>query len=142
MKGIAYPPGFKDSPEYQAWRGMRSRCLCKSDPAYENYGGRNITICSRWESFENFLADMGPKPTPKHRLDRIENDLDYTPNNCAWVTPAESNRNTRATVWVDYEGQGMCLKDAAVKAGVNYRTALDRYRRHLPLEKVLSKEYL
>lgn len=84
------------TPEYHSWRSMRIRC---SDPAhryYRHYGGRGITVCERWaNSFEAFLADMGCRPSPKHTLDRIDNDGDYEPGNCRWATQSTQVRNSR-----------------------------------------------
>lgn len=85
------------SPEYTAWRNMRQRCRTPTNPDYKNYGARNITICARWDSFKNFLTDMGPRPSPIHTLERVNNYLNYTPLNCKWVTQTAQHRNTRTT---------------------------------------------
>jgi hypothetical protein len=87
---------FKPSPEKEAWYGIRRRCLNPNHRGYPNYGGRGIQICERWlSSFQNFYADMGPKPTPEHSLDRIDNDGDYEPTNCRWTTRQVQNNNRR-----------------------------------------------
>lgn len=85
----------KRTAEYAAWRGMHTRCNNRNNPAYPSYGGRGITVCERWSSYESFLADMGRKPTPKHSLDRIDNDAGYSPENCKWATYGEQNSNQR-----------------------------------------------
>lgn len=79
--------------EYYAWKGMRARCNNKNYHAYHRYGGRGIKVCDRWDDFENFYSDMGNAPSKKHQLDRIDNDGDYEPCNCRWVTPKENSRN-------------------------------------------------
>jgi hypothetical protein len=82
------------TPEYRAWRGMINRCYQPSSERFSRYGGRGIVVCDRWHhSFENFLADMGRKPSPKHSIDRIDNDGNYEPGNCRWATASEQQRN-------------------------------------------------
>ena len=86
--------GMSRTPEYKAWDGMKQRCFNPNHKSYSDYGGRGITVCDRWQnSFETFLADMGVKPTSKHSLDRINNDGDYSPDNCRWATKAEQQNN-------------------------------------------------
>jgi hypothetical protein len=80
--------------EYWAWKRMRGRCLCPTNTAFHNYGGRGIKICKRWDKFENFLKDMGLKPK-RHSLERINNMKGYSPLNCHWANVTEQNRNRR-----------------------------------------------
>lgn len=79
-----------------AWRNMKLRCCDNTNKHYKNYGGRGIKICDRWiNSLENFYSDMGEKPTPKHTLERINNDGNYEPSNCKWATRNEQLKNKR-----------------------------------------------
>lgn len=75
---------------------MRARCRCKTNSQFKNYGARGITICPEWDDFWRFLADMGPRPSRKHSLDRIDVDGNYEPGNCRWATQTVQVRNTRA----------------------------------------------
>jgi hypothetical protein len=89
---------FNTSPEYHAWADMRQRCINPKVKAYKNYGARGISVCERWkkaDGFENFIADMGRRPSPTHSLDRINNDGNYEPDNCRWATRSEQRRNRR-----------------------------------------------
>jgi hypothetical protein len=82
------------TPTYFSWEGMIQRCTNRRYPKWENYGGRGITVCDRWKSFVNFLADMGERPDGK-TLDRIDNDGNYEPDNCRWATLQEQRANQR-----------------------------------------------
>lgn len=87
-----------DTPEYRAYWNMRKRCYDTTTRHFKNYGGRGITVCSKWlTSVDQFLADMGEKPDPRFELDRIDNDKGYSPENCRWVSKAENNANRRVT---------------------------------------------
>ena len=81
---------------YYCWTDMKTRCLNPNNSGYKYYGGRGIKICERWMDFRNFYLDMGDKPKDM-QLDRINNNGNYEPNNCRWVTSAENNQNQRTT---------------------------------------------
>jgi len=80
---------------HNIWRKMKGRCFNPTDDAYSDYGGRGITVCERWLTFENFYADMGERPGPDYSLDRINNDGNYEPENCRWATREQQMQNKR-----------------------------------------------
>lgn len=89
--------GMTHTREYKIWHGMTRRCTSKNLKSYKNYGGRGIKVCERWqESFMNFYADMGRRPSPMHSVERLDNNGDYEPSNCVWATPLEQSINKRA----------------------------------------------
>jgi hypothetical protein len=110
--------------EYKVWWRMHRRCADPENPDYADYGGRGITVCARWASFENFLADMGKRPPGRLRkalfsLDRKNNDGNYEPGNCRWVTDIVQNNNKRtaktARRWRLVEGAGVALTPAQAR---------------------------
>lgn len=108
--------GLCSSKVYLAWASMKSRCTRQSCKAWENYGGRGISVCERWLLFENFLEDMGI-PENGMTLERIDNNSGYSPENCRWATVKEQRRNTRRNILITYEGRTQCLSDWAGDLG-------------------------
>lgn len=103
--------------EYNSWSNMCYRCSNPNNPRYEHYGGRGIKVCARWREkrgFLNFLDDMGLKPGPEYSINRIDNDGDYTPENCEWGTPRQQAINKQMP-------KGKYL-------GVNWFPALNKWR--------------
>ena len=115
------------SPEYNAWCGMKTRCTNPNRPYFADYGGRGITVCERWrDDFAAFLADMGPKPSPRHSIDRIDNTKGYGPDNCRWATPADQARNTRRNINITRDGVTLCLRAWCERLGLNYARVQSR----------------
>ena len=106
-----------DTTTYRIWRNMLSRCQNANVPAYSNYGGRGISVCSEWETFENFLADMGERPEGL-TLDRIDNDGNYEPGNCRWASTSEQGRNKRGNRMLTWQDKTQCLTDWSEETGI------------------------
>ena len=107
---------------YSIWNGMIERCRNPNCKDYPRYGGRGIKTCKRWlRSFESFVADMGPRPTRLHSIDRYpDNDGDYRPSNCRWATNKQQDRNKSNTIKVTFEGRVLPLIDLCEEKGINY----------------------
>lgn len=110
---------------YWLWCAMRYRCEKPTDKNYKNYGGRGITVCERWKTFTNFLADMGPRPQGT-TLDRVDNTRGYSPDNCRWRTRKENNSNRRSCRYVSFGDETITLKEACRRLGLCYRAVLKR----------------
>lgn len=100
MTSHGHSRGRKVTPTYRSFTSMWTRCSNPQATRYAFYGARGISVCSRWKSFENFLADVGEKPSPSHSLDRIDNNGNYEPGNVRWVTHREQCRNRRSNTAV------------------------------------------
>lgn len=113
--------GRTKTPEYYAWVNIRTRCYNKNNINYKDWGGRGIRVCDRWlESFENFYADMGKRPSAKHSIDRYpNNDGDYEPSNCRWATDFQQANNKRNIVLYESHGLKMNLQGWANYFGVH-----------------------
>jgi hypothetical protein len=97
--------GMSKSAEYKTWRAMLDRCTNPKVGSFKYYGERGITVCGQWkESFETFYKDMGPRPSPKHSIDRLDNEKNYSPDNCRWTLAKSQIRNRRTTVRITVNG--------------------------------------
>lgn len=111
------------------WHTMIARCHKPNASGYEDYGARGISVCDRWRNdIHAFIADMGPRPSPKHSIDRIDNDGDYEPGNCRWATSMEQSRNNRRTILVTFNGKTQCIKDWVMELGLVYPRVTARIR--------------
>jgi hypothetical protein len=126
------------TPEYSAWLHMRERCFNPNNSRYARYGGRGITICERWNAYENFSVDMGLRPSPQHSIERINNDGNYEPSNCKWATRKEQQQNIVHARLITFNGQTLCLSEWARRLGSCAGTLTGRIKRGWPLERVLT----
>lgn len=125
-------------PLYNVWCSMRQRCNDPGSQFYEYYGGRGIRVCSRWDDFEVFVADMGAMPSAKHTLDRKNNDGNYEPSNCRWATMKEQCRNRGNNVVYTYRGKTQCLSAWAEDTGLKYATLYMALRRGKSFENAID----
>lgn len=126
------------TPEYDAWSSMKRRCLNPGAANYARYGGRGIMVCDRWaSSFENFLADMGLRPSASHSLDRINNDGNYEPANCRWATNREQFRNKSTNHYVTYAGRRVVVSDLPRLVGLSLATVKRRLKNGVSIDGVL-----
>ena len=131
--------GMCGTPTYHSWATMQQRCVNKNNTGYKNYGARGIKVCERWiGSFERFYADMGKRPSTKHTIDRIDNDGDYTPDNCRWATKNEQVRNIRSNVLITHEGTTLCATDWSSRTGIHINTIRYRFHAGWPSDEILT----
>jgi hypothetical protein len=131
--------GGKTSRTMKSWEQMKQRCFNPNASDFDCYGGQGITVCERWRtSFTNFLADMGDRPEGT-TLDRINNDGDYTPDNCRWATDSEQQRNTRVSIYLTINGDTRSIMEWAKVAVVHIGTMRRRYHAGWPDAEVVFK---
>jgi hypothetical protein len=127
-------------PDYSIWTKLKHRCLNPNDKSYKHYGGRGIKICDRWiNSFENFINDLGWRPSKNYSLERIDYNKDYCPENCKWILKSEQSKNCRRVKLIDYDNQKYCLTDLCKKLGLSYSTMRHRvYDLKMPFEEAIK----
>jgi hypothetical protein len=129
---------------YHTWRSMMRRCYEASHHAYAGYGGRGIAVCDRWREYLNFEADMRPRPVGMS-LDRIDNDGNYSKENCRWATRVEQANNRRAPItrkdskFIEYNGERLSIREWAERIGLKKATLLVRLKNGWPVERALTE---
>jgi hypothetical protein len=122
--------GGKLTPEYKTWLGVRRRCLDEKCVGYQGYGARGVKMHPEWASDYNaFLADVGPKPSPAHSIDRIDPTGNYEPGNVRWILRSAQNRNKRRHLTVTIDGKEMLLIEACERFGADYFVVRSRLQR-------------
>jgi hypothetical protein len=130
----------KKAPEYYVWLSVRSRCQNPNNQDFAIYGGRGVSVCARWDSYENFLADMGRRPSAKHQIDRIDTDGDYGPENCRWATALENVRNRSSSIYVLTEFGAYPVREWGEMMGLSYDAARARvHRGKVPVARPFSR---
>lgn len=125
--------------EHRIWLQMRYRCSAQTSPDYARYGGRGIKVCARWDSFEAFMEDMGPRPSQLHSLDRVDNSGNYEPGNVRWASKTEQARNRYDTLMSEFNGRTQSLAAWAEECGLVYSTVVHRLERGWTIEQALSR---
>lgn len=132
--------GGRPTTEYKAWCHLVSRCTNSDDPAWHRYGGRGITVCDRWRgSFEAFLEDMGPKPSPDLTIERVDNDKGYYKENCVWATRRQQADNTRKAVHHELDGETHNQSEWGRVNGIKQCTISLRLKRGWSKEEALTR---
>lgn len=123
--------GMTGSPEYSAWRHMIARCESPLDSRFHCYGARGIKVCDRWkgrDGFQNFLNDIGPRPSPEYSIDRINNNGNYEPSNCKWSNRIEQANNKSKSMFITYQGETKTLRAWARELGLKYKRVWERMK--------------
>lgn len=130
--------GMYGTPVYSTWQAMLSRCSWAKHPRYHRYGGRGIKVCDRWaKSFVNFYKDMGDKP-PGMSLDRIDNDRDYSSDNCRWATPLQQSQNNSRNIFIEYHGKTKTVCEWADEFKIPRSTLTVRLKKGLSFEQSIK----
>jgi hypothetical protein len=129
MAAIQTTHGKSASMEYGSWKKLLVRVRgTNGEMSQKHYCGRGISVCDRWLKFENFLADMGPRPSLQHSIERIDVNGNYAPENCKWATQREQCRNRRSNSIIEVDGLSLCVAEWAEKCGIKATTITMRLR--------------
>lgn len=133
--------GGERSGEYIIWMGIRARCTNENGSGFDRYGARGITVCDRWrDSFEAFLEDMGPRPSPDHQVDRFpDNHGDYEPGNCRWASRSENQNNRDCNVRIEHDGKNLTVAEWSEITGIKWTTIRERLKRGWSAADTLTK---
>lgn len=131
--------GGSGTSEFSAFQNMHQRCSNQKSPRFAGWGGRGISVCERWQTFENFIADMGPKPSPALTLERIDNDGNYEPGNCEWATRKKQQRNMSRNHVLTFNGESHALATWADRIGMPVKTLESRIKRHWTVERAFTQ---
>lgn len=129
--------GFK-SLTYRSWQSMMNRCTNPASDRYAAYGKSGIRVCKRWLTFENFLADMGERPSVQYTVDRVDGTKGYNPHNCRWATKKEQSVNRKTTVLLTINGQTLCAADWSRFLGLHPDTVGKHIRAGMSPERAVS----
>jgi hypothetical protein len=133
--------GMSNTKTHNIWRGILKRCQSEGCEAFKHYGGRGIKVCDRWQTFENFLADMGECPTGNYSVERKDCNGHYEPNNCIWLLRSKQSENTRRSLKFTINGETKCLSAFARERGLRVGLVYDRITKlGWSIEKALSGE--
>jgi hypothetical protein len=135
---VATRHGKTKSPEHRAWAAMRQRCGNPNNPQYQYWGGKGVKVCARWQRFENLYADMGPRPSPEHSIDRIDVNGDYEPGNCRWATSGQQSLNKTSNKLVSFAGETRAVAEWAKLYGIDRGVLGHRLERGWDMERALT----
>ena len=131
--------GKSYTDEYKIYIGIKKRCYNPNSTAFNRYGGRGIKVCDRWlESFENFLEDMGDRPSKNHSIDRIDVNGDYSPENCRWADNKTQMRNRKNTKIINYKGSVKPISQFCEELALPYRVVYERIKMGWSVEKAFT----
>lgn len=131
--------GHSNDSTYKSWQAMKNRCTNSFTPDYKYYGGRGIKLDNSWYNFQNFIKDMGEKPTPQHTIERIDNNKGYNKQNCKWATRLEQAQNTSFNRKFIFNGENLTMSEIARRTNIPYDTLRFRInRQNMSIETAIS----